>query len=143
MSRNCNIAGNITHVSIKAKRACIIEHGSVGSAKGTPEGEKYRLAYSATKMAIARHERHSFAIECKRWFENQDTRLMASNPMVRSFFYCISVLQLLSTAAGRQRTALQAANCRTGGRSQKSGSASYARAVRAYRLQRGNWRRHR
>ncbi|KAF8500941.1 hypothetical protein F5888DRAFT_1888207 [Russula emetica] len=65
----------------KAKRACIAEHGSVGSAKGTPEGESYRFAYSAAKTAIARHERHSFAIERKQWFENQDTRLLASNPM--------------------------------------------------------------
>ncbi len=55
----------------------------MGSAKGTPEGESYRRAYSAAKTAIARHERHSFAIERKEWFNNQDKRLLAANPMVR------------------------------------------------------------
>jgi hypothetical protein len=87
----CTIAVNISHVSVKAKRACIAEHGSVGSAKGTPEGESYRHAYGAAKTAIARHERHSFAIERKQWFENQDTRLLASNPMVRYISGCAAL----------------------------------------------------
>jgi hypothetical protein len=84
-----NILVNGFHFSAKAKRACIAAHGSVGSAEGTPEGECYRLAYSAAKTAIARHERHSFAIERKHWFANQDTRLLASNPMASNLFHCV------------------------------------------------------
>lgn len=88
----CAIAINISHVSVKAKWACITEHGLVDSAKGTPKGKSYCLAYSATKTAIARHEWHSFAIERKHWFENQDTCLLASNPMMRYISGCAALL---------------------------------------------------
>lgn len=54
----------------------------MGSAQGTPEGESYRRAYGAAKVAIARHERNSFAIERQAWFANQDTRMLAANPIV-------------------------------------------------------------